>query len=80
MSKRNYVVVAVAAAALLVAGGLFASNMGFKLNYVMDGPADNGSASGTQALALPFNQRSLGRYRGCRSEQRRVDLEVPAAD
>ena len=58
MSKRNYVVVAVAVAALLVAGGLFASNMGFKLNYVMDGPGDNGSASGTQSLALPFNQQT----------------------
>ena len=58
MSKRNYVVVAVAAAALLVVGGLFASNMGFKLNYVMDGVGDNGSESGTQSLALPFNQQT----------------------
>jgi len=58
MSKRSYAVVAVGAVALLVAGGLFASNMGFKLNYGLDNAGTNGSASGTQSLALPYNQQT----------------------
>jgi hypothetical protein len=45
-------------AVLLVAGGLVASNMGFKLNYVLDGQGTNGSFSGTNTLALPFNQQT----------------------
>jgi hypothetical protein len=58
MSTRSYAVVAVGAVALLVAGGLFASNMGFKLNYGLDSAGVNGSASGTQSLALPYNQQT----------------------
>jgi hypothetical protein len=58
MSKRSYAVVAVGAVALLVTGGLFASNMGFKLNYGLDNAGTNGSASGTQSLALPYNQQT----------------------
>lgn len=42
--------------AVLVAGGLFASNMGFKLNYTLNGPS--GGSSGTTALALPYNQQT----------------------
>lgn len=58
MSKRNLIGLAVGMTVLLVAGGLFASNMGFKLNYVLDGIGSNGSASGTNTLALPFNQQT----------------------
>jgi hypothetical protein len=54
MSKRTMLVVAVGAAALLVTGGLLASNMGFKLNYSLLGPGS--SASGTNTLGLPFNK------------------------
>ena len=42
--------------AVLVAGGLFASNMGFKLNYTLNGPS--GGSSGTTALSLPYNQQT----------------------
>jgi hypothetical protein len=43
------------AVAVLVAGGvLVASNMGFKLNYVLAGTAS--SNSGTNTMALPYNQ------------------------
>ena len=56
--KRTYWVAALGCAAVLVAGGLFASNMGFKLNYPLEGPGTNGSISGTNALALPFNQQT----------------------
>jgi hypothetical protein len=42
---------------MLVAGGLFASNMGFKLNYPLTGP---GAApiDGTNTLGLPYNQQT----------------------
>lgn len=58
MSKRSFMVVAAGVAALLVAGGLYASNMGFKLNYPLDSTGVNGSRSGFQALALPYNQQT----------------------
>jgi hypothetical protein len=58
MSNRKYAVVAVAAVAMLVAGGLFASNMGFKLNYPIETVGTNGSASGTNTIALPYNQQT----------------------
>jgi hypothetical protein len=32
--------------------------MGFKLNYALDGPGTNGSVSGTNSLALPYNQQT----------------------
>jgi hypothetical protein len=51
MSKRNLTLAALTAALLLVAGGLYASNMGFKLNYQMDA-----GLTGTNTIALPFNQ------------------------
>jgi len=57
MHKRKvFALCAVAVALLLVAGGLMASNMGFKLNRVLLGPG-GGSATGTNALGLPFNQQ-----------------------
>ena len=49
---------AVGLAAILVAGGLFASNMGFKLNYPLDATGTNSSLDGTNSLALPFNQQT----------------------
>jgi GTP:adenosylcobinamide-phosphate guanylyltransferase len=58
MRKRTVFVAALGVACLLVAGGLLASNMGFKLNYVLDGPGDSGSNSGTQTFAMPFNQQT----------------------
>lgn len=58
MRKKTFWVTAVGLAAMLVAGGLFASNMGFKLNYPLDAPPTNGSADGTNSLALPFNQQT----------------------
>jgi hypothetical protein len=52
MNKRSVLILAVGVTALLVAGGLFASNMGFKLNYTLSGTGS--SASGTNTLGLPF--------------------------
>jgi hypothetical protein len=52
MRKRNVLVAVLGIAAVLVAGGLFASNMGFKLNYTLLGTGS--SASGTNTLGLPF--------------------------
>jgi hypothetical protein len=40
--------------ALLAVGALFASNMGFKLNYSLLAPGP-GSATGTNTLSVPFN-------------------------
>jgi hypothetical protein len=58
MRKRIYLVAAVGLAAVLVTGGLVASNMGFKNNFALDAAGDNGSATGTQSIALPFNQQT----------------------
>lgn len=52
MRKKTAVVVAIGVAALLMAGGLYASNMGFKLNYLLRGTST--SASGTNTVGLPF--------------------------
>lgn len=58
MRKKVFLGVASGLAVMLVAGGLFASNMGFKLNTPLQGPAVGISASGTRTLALPFNQQT----------------------
>lgn len=60
MSKRTFVgVMIVALAVVVMAGGLLASNMGFKLNYQLL-QAGGGSASGTNSLALPdFRQSGM---------------------
>ena len=50
MRRRTYMAIAIGAVALLVAGGLFASNMGFKLNYRLDQQGDNNSFSGTKTI------------------------------
>jgi hypothetical protein len=56
MSKKNvFVAAALAICVLATAGTLLASNMGFKLNYALTGPAGAGGAgSGRQLLALPY--------------------------
>lgn len=55
MTRRNVLLILCAAAVLLVAGGLFASNMGFKLNRSLVGPG--GLSSGTNTLGLPYNRQ-----------------------
>lgn len=57
MSKRTFWLALVSCAALLVAGGLFASNMGFKLNYQLTGPGAF-PVNGTNTISLPYNQQS----------------------
>src|SRR6185436_20157107 len=55
MTKKNtYVVIAVALCAILAAGGILASNMGFKLNYPLNKTGTAGSKSGTNTLSLPY--------------------------
>jgi hypothetical protein len=59
MSKNRSmtVLVVVFALAVVLTGGLMASNMGFKLNRALIAGADPGSASGTQLIALPYNRQ-----------------------
>jgi hypothetical protein len=58
MTKRTYIgVLTVALAVVLAAGGLLASNMGFKLNYPLTAPGA-GSLTGTNTLALPDNRQA----------------------
>jgi hypothetical protein len=64
----------VALAMILTAGGLLASNMGFKLNYQLKAtgsalPEGGTSASGTNTIALPFNaQTGLTNASGLRTD------------
>ena len=58
MKKRHAIMTGAAAAAVLLAGSLFASNMGFKLNKPLDSTGTNGSASGFNNVALPYNQQT----------------------
>jgi len=60
MSKRSFVgVMVVVLAVVVMAGGLLASNMGFKLNYVMNSSgASPLSKSGTTTIALPDNRQA----------------------
>lgn len=59
MSKRTYVgVMIVALAVVVMAGGLLASNMGFKLNYPLTQTTVGVSKSGTNVLALPDNRQT----------------------
>lgn len=55
MRKRGYVLAALGLVAVLVAGGLFASNMGFKLNRFMQ--AAPAAVGGQTTISLPFNQQ-----------------------
>lgn len=55
MSKKNsFVVIAVALCAILAAGGILASNMGFKLNYPLNKTGTAGSKSGVNTISLPY--------------------------
>lgn len=56
MSKKNmFAVIAVAVLAIVAAGGILASNMGFKLNYPLTRDAAGGGVgSGRNTLALPY--------------------------
>jgi len=77
MNKRGLMVLSVGAVALVVAGGLFASNMGFKLNFGLDSPGSNGSSTGLQDVALPYNQQtSLVNAVDLRND---INLTVPGA-
>jgi len=77
MNKRGSMVLTVGAVALVVASGLFASNMGFKLNLGLDSPGANGSATGQQDIALPYNQQtSLVTASDLRSD---VNLTTPGS-
>jgi len=58
MRKRSFLVAAVGLAAVLIAGGLFASNMGFKLNFLLQSPAVGVSATGTTVMGLPYNPQT----------------------
>lgn len=57
MKQRAFVAVALGAVALLAASLVMASNMGFKLNYQLTGPAA-APENGTNTIALPFNQQT----------------------
>jgi hypothetical protein len=57
MRKRTIVAVSlVTAAAVILAGGVLASNMGFKLNYPLRAGSGT-SLSGNNMLALPYNRQ-----------------------
>jgi hypothetical protein len=55
--RKVAALVVVALAALIATGGLVASNMGFKLNYLLLDATDAGSNSGTQSIGLPYNRQ-----------------------
>jgi hypothetical protein len=54
-TRRGLALTVIAMAAIVLAGGLMASNMGFKLNYTLQAPQGGVSLSGTQSLGLPYN-------------------------
>lgn len=58
MRKKMVVGLVVSLATLLIAGGLYASNMAFKLNYTLLGDPDPNSLTGQSTIALPFNQQT----------------------
>ncbi len=58
MRKRTFVLVmGFALAAVLATGGLLASNMGFKINYTLNGAGANGFVAGENHVAMPFNKQ-----------------------
>ena len=56
-NRSMTVMVLVLAAAVVITGGLMASNMGFKLNRALLAGTDPGSNSGTQTIGLPYNRQ-----------------------
>ena len=64
MTKRTYIgVLTVALAVVLAAGGLLASNMGFKLNYPLQATTAGVSLSGTNTLAVDEGVKERRRAR-----------------
>jgi len=61
MSKRTFIgAMVVALAVVVLAGGLLASNMGFKLNYTLNKAAAGVSATGKNSISLPdFKQSGM---------------------
>jgi hypothetical protein len=57
MNRRTVIVVALGVVALLLAGGLYASNMGFKLNRTLLG-LSNPTPSAINTLGLPYFRQS----------------------
>jgi hypothetical protein len=55
---KKSVVLGLALAVLVAAGGLYASNMAFKLNYTLRAQAPGLSLNGSNTVALPFNQQT----------------------
>jgi hypothetical protein len=55
--RRVTALVAIACAVIIAAGGLMASNMGFKLNYPLQAASVGVSNSGTQTIGLPYNRQ-----------------------
>ena len=64
MKKTTFWVAALGCVALLVSGGLFASNMGFKLNYSLTGPVATGNPlteeDGTNLYSYPYHSTATG--------------------
>src|SRR5262245_43475174 len=79
MRKRMFVGALVAALAVVLAGGLLASNMGFKLNYTLIAagqavPEGGNSLDGTNELSLPdFPQSGMAT-----ANDLRLDIGAPA--
>lgn len=55
--RRVTALVVIATAVVIAAGGLMASNMGFKLNYPLQAQASGISNSGFQTIGLPYNRQ-----------------------
>jgi len=79
MRKRMFIGALVAALAVVLAGGLLASNMGFKLNYTLIAtgqpvPEGGNSADGTNEISLPdFPQAGMAT-----ANDLRLDIGAPA--
>lgn len=58
MRRKTIVGLAFGLAAVLVFGGLYASNMGFKLNSAFGAAKGAKVGTGTDIIALPFNQQT----------------------
>lgn len=55
--RRLTALVVVGTAAAIMAGGLWASNMGFKLNYPLQATQVGVSKTGRQTIGLPYNRQ-----------------------
>ena len=55
--RRVTALVVIATAAAVVAGGLMASNMGFKLNYPLQNTQSGVSKTGRNTIGLPYNRQ-----------------------